>query len=284
MASPGLSPELMEAEAAIRRLTGMCLRCGTRSCSGCWNPLAENPQRTDEPRQTWSLPLTEADRRRIRTKVVRQRQRLGISIQEVAAHIEVSYQAVSRWERHYLYAIGDNRIVAVAELLDAAEREADEAGLPSPKRLRARMLRVLERYQMARSEFAVRAGVTPGCVARIAEAPVVRHYREVLAIVRALDEISVLPPPAPRRSHGTLAAYIRGCRCPECTTANREHHRASRTARSEVSKADPAKVPHGDSGYTNWNCRCEVCKAAGSELNRRKRLRRKASAAGRPNP
>lgn len=74
--------------------------------------------------------------------------------------------------------------------------------------------------------------------------------------------------------HG-FNGYRRGCRCAECREGNRAYRSASRAKRIERSKEDPSLIPHGQSGYTNWNCRCKTCSWAGSVNNRKSRQRRK---------
>ena len=70
------------------------------------------------------------------------------------------------------------------------------------------------------------------------------------------------------RHGGAGTAYANyGCRCEECTEANRRRigrRRAERMAQVRESGL-PASVEHGLSAYTNWGCRCEIC----SEANRR---------------
>ncbi|HEY9375003.1 helix-turn-helix domain-containing protein [Streptomyces sp.] len=283
MASPGLSPQLAEVESRTRLLTGMCLGCGKRDCAGCWDPLSEQVRPAKKVERVWSLPLSEADRRSIRADVIRRRQRLGIPTRDLAQHAGVTRQAVSHWERDNLFAISDQRIIGIVEFLDEAECEVGEADLPSPEALRSRMLKVLDRYQIARKDLAARAGVSRGCIQSIAEAPNSRHYRETLAIVRALDEICSAPPPR-QPAHGTSTVYNRGCRCSACRAAQSRRMKEWKAKAAEVASADPSQVPHGETGYKNWRCRCPVCKAAGSEDNRRQRLRRKALASTLPGP
>jgi transcriptional regulator with XRE-family HTH domain len=273
-----LNPQLARAESLARTLTGACLGCGKRDCDGCWAPLSETPRRAERVERVWSLPLGESERRSIRADVIRRRQRLGIALREVARNLKVTHQAVSHWERDDVFAISDDRIVSIVELLDETEHELGAVDLPSPESLRTRMLKVLDRYRIARKKFAARAGVTPGCITSIAEAPHTRHYRETLAIVRALDEICSEPPPPQKPLHGTPGNYNRGCRCQRCRDAHRDRLKDWKRAAAETATADPSKVPHGETGYKNWRCRCPVCKAAGSEDNRRQRLRRKAAA------
>lgn len=72
-----------------------------------------------------------------------------------------------------------------------------------------------------------------------------------------------------------LNGYRRGCRCEECREANRSYQKAHRAARVERGKADPSLIPHGLSGYQNWDCRCHKCSWAGSIGNKKAAERRK---------
>lgn len=70
------------------------------------------------------------------------------------------------------------------------------------------------------------------------------------------------------RTHGLSATYNNaGCRCGECTEANR--------LRQQRFLARPfADVPHGTvSGYFNWGCRCGKCKPAGAIANAARRAK-----------
>lgn len=70
--------------------------------------------------------------------------------------------------------------------------------------------------------------------------------------------------------HGTRGRYVNdGCRCSDCTDANRQYHRdinqrrkAARTlADGHLVAADD--LPHGrPSTYSNWHCRCRPCSQA----------------------
>lgn len=66
--------------------------------------------------------------------------------------------------------------------------------------------------------------------------------------------------------HGTRGRYCRGCRCEDCTEANRQCGRRLK-----------GRIPprHGtESAYRNYACRCEPCLLAGSIANARTRQRR----------
>lgn len=271
MPSPVLNPDLAQAELSARQITGRCIGCGDPDCVGCRNPLAPMAKE-------WRRPLNDSDREHLRAEATRRRRRLGIRIVELAAHVGVTHQAISWWERDRLSVISDERVRQILEFLDEAEQSLGGVDLPSPAALRTRMLDVLDRYRIARKDLAARAGVSPGCIQSIAEAPQVRHYREVMAIVSVLNEISSQPPPPPKPSHGTPSTYASGCRCSVCRDAHRRRMKQWKNSAAEIASSDPSRVPHGLAGYSNWRCRCPVCKAAGSAANRRQRLRRKGRA------
>ena len=80
-----------------------------------------------------------------------------------------------------------------------------------------------------------------------------------------LDLYKVLFPPQELRGCGTTTAYIRGCRCEDCTTANRERQVKIRADYASRPK-DPNDPRHGTPAfYRNHSCRCELCSAAHSE-------------------
>lgn len=76
--------------------------------------------------------------------------------------------------------------------------------------------------------------------------------------------------------HGKVSSYTgRGCRCPECTTAQREAHREYRVNNPEKVRASNARykarlqetpfeeIPHGTiRGYNIYGCRCADCRKA----------------------
>ena len=66
---------------------------------------------------------------------------------------------------------------------------------------------------------------------------------------------STLDPDDPR--HGTRNAYAaHDCRCPGCRRANTEYTRLRRLRKRGQAASDPAGVPHGNAGYTEYGCRC----------------------------
>lgn len=85
---------------------------------------------------------------------------------------------------------------------------------------------------------------------------------------------------------GSGGGYIRGCRCEECTEANRLRCKAQYEHRVKLLARNHDVVEHGlDSTYTNWGCRCTPCTEAHSErmrspehreVQRRSQARRKA--------
>lgn len=59
---------------------------------------------------------------------------------------------------------------------------------------------------------------------------------------------------------GSGGGYVRGCRCEDCTEANRLRCKRRAEERRQLLLADPSLAPHGkDSTYTNWGCRCDEC-------------------------
>jgi len=63
---------------------------------------------------------------------------------------------------------------------------------------------------------------------------------------------------------GSGAAYANyGCRCDECTEANRVRIVRRRSSR----KLSEFKGEHGkESTYTNWTCRCKSCSEAHAKV------------------
>lgn len=62
------------------------------------------------------------------------------------------------------------------------------------------------------------------------------------------------------RPHATRQRYVLGCRCRDCTDANRLYQRGLK---------DKTPPNHGTiSAYRNFACRCEPCKAAGRARTR----------------
>lgn len=91
--------------------------------------------------------------------------------------------------------------------------------------------------------------------------------------VREEYEAAQLHPGARRLEHGTLSRYVKGCRCEQCTEANRERTRARRAAHAGT----PAEeFRHGATGYTDYGCRCETCKDGHRVSCRESQLRRAA--------
>lgn len=78
-----------------------------------------------------------------------------------------------------------------------------------------------------------------------------------------------------RCTHGTRATYVYGCRCLDCTEANKGYADRAR-ARRTLTPGDPR---HGTpNAYTNYGCRCLLCSQAFVPINARGRARRKADA------
>jgi hypothetical protein len=75
---------------------------------------------------------------------------------------------------------------------------------------------------------------------------------------------------------GTQAGYQRHLRlreesCAECCRTNAVAMREDRRSRA----MRPDDIPHGHSGYINWNCRCPICSAAHATKLREYVARRK---------
>lgn len=87
--------------------------------------------------------------------------------------------------------------------------------------------------------------------------------RTLEAVLGAPDSarVDVTPAGNPVQHGGTGSAYSNyGCRCEECTEANRA--RAERR-RAQRKREGPAKDAHGTlSTYANWSCRCVWCRRA----------------------
>lgn len=74
----------------------------------------------------------------------------------------------------------------------------------------------------------------------------------------------------------SAAAYGRGCRCDGCIDANRVAAREAKDRR--IARAHHGvEVPHGVSGYSNWDCRCVTCSTAWATYLRKRRSMRAAS-------
>lgn len=80
-------------------------------------------------------------------------------------------------------------------------------------------------------------------------------------------------------THGRLATYKHGCRCPECREVNRVYQAAATARRA----ADPQAADiagHGKaSTYSNYLCRCDECRAANTAASQAYRDRAKERAA-----
>lgn len=62
---------------------------------------------------------------------------------------------------------------------------------------------------------------------------------------------------------GSGAGYVRGCRCEECTEANRVRCLRRREERLALILANPELATHGKyTTYVNWGCRCDPCREA----------------------
>jgi hypothetical protein len=67
------------------------------------------------------------------------------------------------------------------------------------------------------------------------------------------------------RTHPSVSAYKKGCRCDDCRRINRERNARIRAA---LYARPRDEVPHGWGGYTNWGCRCGTCTQANTEKSR----------------
>lgn len=80
---------------------------------------------------------------------------------------------------------------------------------------------------------------------------------------------------------GTPSGYNRHLKRREqaCDACRKAHNTA--VVERRWRNASRPDIPHGHSGYVNWNCRCEVCRTAKNEAHRaywaRRRLREAAS-------
>jgi hypothetical protein len=79
------------------------------------------------------------------------------------------------------------------------------------------------------------------------------------------------------RHGGSGHAYVYyGCRCDECTDANRDRHQRKTRERFRLTAANGGIAPvdnHGRSNYRNWGCRCPICVEANAEYCRQRRQR-----------
>lgn len=74
--------------------------------------------------------------------------------------------------------------------------------------------------------------------------------------------------------HGNRSRYSNdGCRCEECTAANRKFCSLQDYKRATTTPFDD--IPHGWNGYQHYKCRCDICRPAGIEHMRKQRRDRK---------
>ncbi len=73
------------------------------------------------------------------------------------------------------------------------------------------------------------------------------------------------------------AEYGRGCRCDGCKEAQREAQRAVKQRRIKRARTGRVQIPHGVSGYSNWDCRCPTCRGAWSQYLRSRRASRRTT-------
>lgn len=149
---------------------------------------------------------------------------------------------------------------------DAAEDFAIalDQGRPLQEELQS-LLTVVERL--------VAAGDEASTIARLPELDLkgALKRRALQAIAGADPQRVDLTPAGTLISHGgTGSAYSNyGCRCIECTEANRARAERRRTERK---RQGPPKDAHGSSStYSNWSCRCVWCRRAAAHaaaLNR----------------
>jgi len=64
--------------------------------------------------------------------------------------------------------------------------------------------------------------------------------------------------------------YSNGLHTPETREAHRIYCKELRRKRCELAATNPERVPHGKSGYQNWDCRCPICMAAYFDSRRRR--------------
>jgi len=79
--------------------------------------------------------------------------------------------------------------------------------------------------------------------------------------------------------HSTRARYKAGCRCVDCTEANRVYNRAYfdrlKRVANETGQPMYANCQHGRQQTYNRGCRCEQCSRVEAERHQRKRARKK---------
>jgi len=73
------------------------------------------------------------------------------------------------------------------------------------------------------------------------------------------------------------ASYARGCRCEGCVAANLEEGRLVKARRVKRGKTGKTEIPHGVTGFNNWNCRCSICRTAWGAYMRERRMTRAAA-------
>lgn len=75
----------------------------------------------------------------------------------------------------------------------------------------------------------------------------------------------------PDIQHGTLAGYLRRCRCGPCRAANTDYMRARKAYYAQL---PDRQIPHGTrNAYMNYSCRCDPCRQANSAYQRAYRRR-----------
>lgn len=71
--------------------------------------------------------------------------------------------------------------------------------------------------------------------------------------------------------HGVRASYVHGCRCVDCTRANREYMQIWKADHDQM---DPPE--HGTAAsYSNYRCRCDECTTAQATKQRADYARRR---------
>ena len=75
----------------------------------------------------------------------------------------------------------------------------------------------------------------------------------------------------------SVGAYMRGCRCEDCVRLRREEQREVKERRLAKAEKRPGLIPHGVSGYANWDCRCAKCRSEWTKYLRERRAARAAS-------
>jgi hypothetical protein len=134
----------------------------------------------------------------------------------------------------------------------------------TPRRLaqKAEQARVLEVY--------ADRGLAAAAEATEASPRTIQRWAQVAGVVSGWEPPDLVPCPSP-------AAYNRGCRCDGCIAANLEEGRVVKARRVKRGKTGKAEIPHGVTGYNNWNCRCEACRTEWMAYMRERRLVRAAA-------